>query len=114
MKLSVAGAAKAQAALTRAAERLKDGFDRAVADTVVSLANEARQRAPHDTGRLRSAIKSKSDGGNGEVYVDKSVDYAAYVEFGTSTSPAHPFMGPASETHRARFVKRITDAGKGF
>lgn len=52
----------------------------------------AESLAPVDTGRLRDSIRSEG----GRVYTD--VEYAGFVEYGTSDTPAQPFMRPAADT----------------
>lgn len=56
-------------------------------------ASRARQIAPKRTGTLANSIDfvEKEDGGELRV----TVPYAAYVEFGTSDTPAQPFARPA-------------------
>ena len=64
------------------------------ATTVMSedVASDARSRAPVDTGALRDSIDVQP----GKVTV--SVPYAAFVEYGTSDTPAQPFLRPAADT----------------
>lgn len=59
--------------------------------------NKARSLCPVDTGRLRSSIiMTKGRDGQGfYVEIGTNVVYARFVEFGTSTTPAQPFLIPA-------------------
>lgn len=52
-------------------------------------AEAARRRAPVDTGKLRDSIQA-----NGARF-GSDVDYALYVEFGTTDTPAQPYLRPA-------------------
>lgn len=64
-----------------------------------AVAEEARHLAPVDTGLLAASIKVEQetlDGNPGAVIV-AGVPYAAYVEVGTSDTPAQPFLRPAIE-----------------
>jgi len=61
----------------------------ALADEVVGL---ARAYVPVDTGNLQASIQK----GEGGVYSD--VEYAPFVEYGTSDTPAQPFMRPAADS----------------
>lgn len=80
-----------------------------------AIAEEARNRVPVNTGRLRDAIHVEKRasgvevGGQhvGGVYSDWFVVagdtkafYGHMVEFGTTHSPAHPFLIPAFESRR--------------
>ena len=74
---------------TRAAERglrryfgrMSDDVKRAVDRTRVDVQNEARRRAPVDTGRLRSSIVSRAEGSGRRLgyMVGTNVSYAAAV-----------------------------------
>lgn len=81
--------------------RLLNGPDgpvaRELARRVVRVEAAAIRGCPVDTGRLRSSIGR-------QVAVDQlglvgivgtDVEYAPYVEYGTSRSPAQPFLRPA-------------------
>ena len=62
-------------------QKLKEKTDKALLKFGVRVDRTAKELAPVDEGRLRSAIYYKHvDGG---VEVGCAVDYAAYLEFGT-------------------------------
>lgn len=66
-----------------------------VGDGVASL---AREKAPVDTGRLAASIAAHpAPGPSGGAGVDilADVEYAQFVEFGTSLMAAQPFLRPA-------------------
>ena len=95
-----------------------EGLDEA-ADKIVK---EARELCPVDTGALRKSIRKEKElrslypftytigvaagGHEKNPKTGREVDYAAYVEFGTSRTPAQPFMGPAVDKNRAE-IRRI-------
>ncbi len=60
-----------------------------------AIASLASDLAPVDTGRLAASLASQV--GPGEVTVYSDVEYAAYVEFGTSDTSAQPFLRPAGD-----------------
>lgn len=78
--------------LRRVFGRMSDDVARAVERTRIDVQNEARRRAPVDTGRLRSSIVSRAEGGGrGLGYVvGSNVNYAAAVEFGTAPHVIKP------------------------
>jgi len=59
-------------------------------------ARNMRQLAPVDTGRLRNSIGVTEGADARGLYFDvgPTVDYAIHVEYGTSRSPAQPFVRP--------------------
>ena len=59
----------------------------------------AKQLCPVDTGRLRSSITNElgQDGDGLVATIGTNVEYAPYVELGTSKMAAQPFLLPALE-----------------
>ena len=89
-----------------------------------------------DTGRLRNsityavkkregeAISYRDDEGNtyrdrigsgvedNEVYIGTNVEYAPYVEMGTSRMPSRPFLKPAATEHGDEYKQIIKESMK--
>ncbi|WP_328934150.1 MULTISPECIES: HK97 gp10 family phage protein [unclassified Streptomyces] len=65
---------------------------RAVDRTRIDVQNEARRRAPVDTGRLRSSIVSRTEGGGRSLgyVVGTNVNYAAAIEYGVAERDIFP------------------------
>lgn len=65
--------------------------------TGIRVSNQAKANCPVDTGRLRASIGvSQSFDTEGAVTtVGSNVEYAAYVELGTSRQRAQPYLRPA-------------------
>lgn len=59
----------------------------------------AKMLCPVDTGRLRNSITHAVDASEQKVYVGTNVEYAAYVEMGTSRTKAQPYLQPAVNNH---------------
>lgn len=60
----------------------------------------ARRRAPHDTGDLKRSIRIERSGAlSYDVIVGEP--YGVYVEFGTETMAAQPYMRPTMDHDRA-------------
>ena len=79
---------------------------RALAQTVVTktardIEADAKALAPVDTGMLRNSIGS--DIGDLEAVVGPTVNYAPYLEDGTSRMAPRPFMGPATDRREETF-----------
>lgn len=98
--------------VTRAIKKLRAASPlatkRAVTQAALLVERGAKQRAPVDTGRLRSSITyelTEAKGGdvNGAI-VGTNVEYAPHQEFGTSRMKAHPYLIPALRESITRIV----------
>ena len=108
MSVEIAGSAELTARLENLASRIDEISDEALAELAERIVDDAKALCPVDTGSLRRSIRYERDpdggvviaaGGGGVVNprTRREVDYAAYVEFGTSRTPAQPFLQPALE-----------------
>lgn len=68
----------------------------------------AKGITPVDTGALRDSmhINGKSTPNGAQASVSTNLEYAPYVEFGTSRQQAQPYLHPALQKNR-RAVKNI-------
>lgn len=73
--------------------------DRALRKAVTDIQARAQVNAPVDTGYLRSSISSEvqSTGGTIRGEVGPTANYGGYVENGTSTQRAQPYLRPATD-----------------
>lgn len=78
--------------------------EKAINKASIFVKDQAKVLCPVDTGDLRKSIDHEVVNNNGEitgyVFCDNTVDYASYVEFGTSKMAAQPFMTPALEENK--------------
>lgn len=67
-----------------------------------AVQNRAKELVHVDTGRLRASITLTPLTIDGEfaVHVGSNVEYAGFLEYGTSRMPAYPFLRPALEAAR--------------
>lgn len=83
----------------------------ALRKTVLDIEADAKQLAPVDTGDLRNSISSDvfGDGRNGAMTaeVGPTVEYGIYQEYGTSTQPGQPFLGPAYDRRIAPYSEAL-------
>ena len=70
----------------------------------------AKEICPVDTGRLRNSITHTQDGDN--AYIGTNVEYAPYVEFGTSRRKAKPYLRPAATEHTAEYKALMEESLK--
>ena len=68
----------------------------------------AKKATPVDTGRLRNSISHSVDGE--AAYIGSNVEYAPYVELGTSRAKAHHMLQKAATEHSAEYKRLSEDA----
>lgn len=73
----------------------KEAVERALEAVGLLAEGYAKKLCPVDTGRLRNSITHGVDYSDTTAYIGTNVEYAAYVEFGTSKTAAQPYLEPA-------------------
>ena len=76
-----------------------------VEQTALRVDKEAKKNCPVDTGNLRASISIDLNGMEAEV--GTNVEYAPFIEYGTSKSKAQPFLTPAKQTVEGQLDKII-------
>lgn len=86
----------------------RDGVREEAEEAANRIQRRAKEFVPVDTGRLRDSIRVTQTGkASFNVGPGDEVEYAEYVEFGTSRSPAQPYMRPALEAERREFPAAV-------
>lgn len=75
------------------------------------LVQIARQHAPRSTGTLANSIGATPGLGGLTAEVGPTVDYAPFVEYGTSRMGPQPFMGPAADQIESDFTEAMEALG---
>ena len=70
----------------------------------------AKKITPVDTGRLRNSISHATD--DDAAYIGTNVEYAPYVELGTSKKGARPFLKPAATEHLSEYKNLMEESLK--
>lgn len=93
-------------------KEVQEAFDNQIekALTIIGLTAEryAVEACPKDTGRLANSITHQV--GDKEVAISTNVQYAPYVELGSSRQTAQPYLRPAATDHVDEYtdiVKRV-------
>ncbi len=84
----------------------KQEITKAVYDTPESKSGYIR------TGRLRNSISYGVDTSEPAVYIGSNVEYAPYVELGTSKMRARPYLKPAVENYAGEYKDLLEQAMK--
>lgn len=118
-------------------EAIDKGIEKGLEMVGLKAEGIAKRLAPVDTGLLRNSITHfasgqsfsytytdnkdeqsgtyagvKGDERDQCMYIGTNVEYAAYVEKGTSRTPAQPFLQPAAEDHVKTYAKMLGDCIK--
>lgn len=80
--------------------------------TALEIETEAKLNCPVDTGNLRASIKAIMDRKAFAAGVFTPVEYAPYVEFGTSRQQAHPYLYPAYFAGIGRLMRNLENVMK--
>lgn len=89
-------------------QETEDEIKKQVLLSAYAIQKEAKEKTPVDTGRLRSSIAVDSVAGGLGAEVGTNVEYAPHVEFGTKRQNAQPFLYPAWEAERAKFIAKAS------
>lgn len=94
-------------------KEIEAGARKAQMRAALEIESEAVAEVPVDTGRLKDSISTQEVGGTIEVgsgvKAGTEVEYAHFVEFGTSKRAAHPYLQPAVEIVKQRYPKMIIE-----
>lgn len=97
--------------LTMIAGEAGAAAQRALLKTGADIVDLTKQITPVDTGNLRHSYGAVPVTSN-EVHVGTEVEYAPYVEYGTSRMSAQPHLTPAfaqsEPTFKARLIEELT------
>lgn len=84
---------------------LSEDLERALEKVGLAAEGYAKRLCPVDTGTLRDSITHTTKGLS--AYVGTDVEYAPYVEMGTSRTEAQPFLRPAAQNHASKYREII-------
>lgn len=95
-------------------EQVVDGIDSAIGVALEKIGllaeNYAEKKCPVDTSNLLGSITHEIDTSDNAVYIGTNVEYAPYVELGTSRQKAQPFLRPAASKHGAQYRQVLKKA----
>lgn len=94
--------------LQKAGSKVQEQAGQAVRKTAFAIQASAKEKAPVDTGNLRSGI-AVSTGSQYDAEVYAQANYAKFVELGTSRMAPQPFMRPAADEHEPGFISAMQE-----
>lgn len=94
-------------------DALPEQIEQALTAIGLTAESYAKELCPVDTGRLRNSITHAVESGEKAVYIGTNVEYAAFVELGTSRMKARPYLKPAATEHTAEYKSLAEQALKG-
>ena len=120
MEIEIIGLTELEDKLSNLDEKLGKALDEALNEIAEKIWDDAKGFAPVDTGSLRKSIRVEKKGklevqviaGGGGVInprTGREVDYAGYVEFGTSRMSPQPYMQPALEKNRDEILRVVKE-----
>lgn len=94
--------------------KLKRNMDLGAVRTVVrkngaDLQEKAQKNAPVDSSNLKRSIGLDITDNGLTAEVEPAADYAAYVEYGTRFMEAQPYLKPAYDEQKKKFVKDLNE-----
>lgn len=84
---------------------LQNNVAKEIAKSTLAIESEAKRNIPVDTGRARASIVSEIQPNRGEV--GSNVEYVPFIEFGTYKKAARPFLFPAWNAQRLKFINAL-------
>ena len=93
-----------------ASQGIQRAIDRALEEIGLAAEGYAKRACPVDTGNLRNSITHAVASSEDAVYVGTNVEYAPYVELGTSKMQAQPFLRPAATEHGDQYRQVLKNA----
>ena len=88
-------------------DALPEQIEQALTAIGMTAETHAKELCPVDTGRLRNSITHDVEGQT--AIIGTNVEYAAYVELGTSRMGARPYLAPAAQNYTSEY-KAIAEA----
>lgn len=114
-KVGIEGGKEIAAKFEKIGREVKNELEQALVTSGLRVERDAKLNTPVDSGRLRSSINHRlidSETDQPVVEVGTNVEYAKFVEHGTSKQSAQPFLLTAYLGNRKNILKELAKAVK--
>ena len=91
---------------------LDDAKRRALEEIGLLAEGYAKEYCHVDTGRLRNSISHAVSESEWAAVIGTNVEYAPYVELGTSRQDPYPYLEPAATNHLSEYQQIVEDEMK--
>jgi HK97 gp10 family phage protein len=118
--IAIKGLSSLEAKLNRLTPMTRDAIVAGVSKAAALVEGSAKTIVPVDTGHLRESINSSTSatGTGAQAEIGTNVEYAAYVELGTSRQAAEPYLHPALQKNKQKakqlIISEIVKAHRGL
>ncbi|MCR3732190.1 HK97 gp10 family phage protein [Streptomyces umbrinus] len=96
-------------AVARVPEAMKEARSETLHEWAENVQDSAEDKVARDTGNLWEALDHRVNDAQGwarvGVWEKDQLEYALYVEKGTSSMPDQPYLVPAFNQHRAQVIR---------
>lgn len=104
--------------ITDNTDEVKNALPEQIERALIAIGFEAERHAKQaltdqkavDTGRLRGSVTNIVEIGEQSVYIGTNVEYAAFVELGTSRMAPRPYLRPAATQHTEEYRQLLEAA----
>lgn len=113
MGINARGLGGARRRLSRLADQIAGATEKAIDEFADEVVEHMQGVVPVDTGKLRRSIRKDKQGDKVTVG-PRGVDYAEFVENGTSRTPAQPYVAPTLQWAQRVGPRRIARKIEGI
>jgi HK97 gp10 family phage protein len=111
IRVELNGANYARRTLFGLSSKVKQKINQETMKSAINIQTQAKRLCAVDTGRLRSSIMvQRLD--KGLISIGTNVTYAPYLEYGTRRQRAQPFLTPAFNQEKPRYIEAIKELTK--
>lgn len=95
--------------IDRIVSRLDTNVEKVLKETAESVANDAKGKAPVDTGNLKDSIRVTESNAT-RAAVESQAGYSGFVEYGTMDMSAQPFFYDAVQKATQELRRRMGES----